>query len=64
MTGTDPAPNHSWLKPLGAWMFREDASTISLGGVTALIQEGVGWPSCVRCLFLWSVNCGAGSIQA
>ena len=27
---------------LGAWMFRVDASTISLGGVTALIRQRVG----------------------
>ncbi len=44
---------------LGAWMFREDASTISLGGVTALIREGVGhavrtlWVVTMHALLAW-----------
>ena len=44
---------------LGAWMFRADASTISLGGVTALIREGVGhavrtlWVVTVHALLAW-----------
>lgn len=46
---------------LGAWMFRADASTISLGGVTALIREGVGhavrtlWVVTMHALFAWLV---------
>jgi uncharacterized protein (DUF2062 family) len=44
---------------LGAWMFRADASTISLGGVTALIREGVGhavrtlWVVTMHALLAW-----------
>lgn len=44
---------------LGAWMFRTDASTISLGGVTALIREGVGhairtlWMVTMHALLAW-----------
>jgi uncharacterized protein (DUF2062 family) len=44
---------------LGAWMFRTDASTISLGGVTALIREGVGhairtlWAVTMHALLAW-----------
>ena len=43
----------------GAWMFRADASKISLGGVTALIREGVGhaagtfWVVTMRALVAW-----------
>jgi uncharacterized protein (DUF2062 family) len=46
---------------LGAWMFRADASAISLGGVTALIQEGVGhairtlWVVTMHALLAWLV---------
>ena len=44
---------------LGAWIFRADASTISLGGVTALIREGVGhairtlWVVTMHALLAW-----------
>jgi len=44
---------------LGAWMFRADASTISLSGVTALIREGVGhairtlWVVTMHALVAW-----------
>jgi uncharacterized protein (DUF2062 family) len=44
---------------LGARMFRADASTISLGGVTALIREGVGhtvrtlWVVTMQALLAW-----------
>ena len=44
---------------LGAWMFRADASTILLGGVTALIREGVGhairtlWVVTMHALLAW-----------
>ena len=44
---------------LGAWMFRVDASTISLGGVTALIREGIGhavrtlWVVTMHALLAW-----------
>jgi hypothetical protein len=44
---------------LGAWMFRADASTISLGGVTTLIREGVGhaistlWVVTMHALLAW-----------
>ena len=44
---------------LGAWMFGTDASTISLGGVTALIREGVGhairtlWVVTMHALLAW-----------
>ena len=44
---------------LGAWMFRADASTISLAGVTALIREGVGhairtlWVVTMHALVAW-----------
>ena len=44
---------------LGAWMFRAEASTISLGGVTALIREGVGhairtlWVVTMHALLAW-----------
>ncbi len=46
---------------LGAWMFRADASTISLGGVTALIRVGVGhairtlWVVTMHALLAWLV---------
>jgi hypothetical protein len=46
---------------LGAWMFRADASTISLGGVTALIREDVGhairtlWVVTMHALLAWLV---------
>lgn len=46
---------------LGAWMFRADASAISLGGVTALIREGVGhairtlWVVTMHALLAWLV---------
>jgi uncharacterized protein (DUF2062 family) len=46
---------------LGAWMFRADASAISLGGVTALIREGVGhairtlWVVTMHALIAWLV---------
>lgn len=46
---------------LGAWMFRADASTISLGGVTALIREGMGhairtlWVVTMHALLAWLV---------
>jgi len=46
---------------LGAWMFRGDASAISLGGVTALIREGVGqaiqtlWVVTMHALLAWLV---------
>jgi len=46
---------------LGAWMFRADASTISLGGVTAVIREGVGhairtlWVVTMHALLAWLV---------
>jgi uncharacterized protein (DUF2062 family) len=46
---------------LGAWMFRVDASTISLGGVTALIREGIGhavrtlWVVTMHALLAWLV---------
>jgi uncharacterized protein (DUF2062 family) len=46
---------------LGAWLFRADASTISLGGVTALIREGVGhairtlWVVTMHALLAWLV---------
>jgi uncharacterized protein (DUF2062 family) len=46
---------------LGAWMFRADVSTISLGGVTALIREGVGhavrglWVVTMHALLAWLV---------
>ena len=44
---------------LGAWMFRADASTISLGGVAALIREGVWhairtlWVVTMHALLAW-----------
>ena len=44
---------------LGAWMFRADASTMSLNGVKALIREGVGqavrtlWVVTMHALFAW-----------
>jgi len=44
---------------MGAWMFRADASEISLGGVTALIREGVGhairtlWVVTMHALLAW-----------
>ena len=44
---------------MGAWMFRADASAISLGGVTALIREGVGhairtlWVVTMHALLAW-----------
>jgi len=44
---------------MGAWMFRADASTISLRGVTALIREGVGhairtlWVVTMHALLAW-----------
>ena len=44
---------------MGAWMFRADVSTISLGGVTALIHEGVGqavrtlWVVTMHALVAW-----------
>jgi len=44
---------------LGAWMFRADASTIALGGVAALIREGVGqavrtlWVVTMHALVAW-----------
>jgi len=44
---------------LGAWMFRVDASAISLGGVRALIREGVGhairalWVVTMHALLAW-----------
>ena len=44
---------------LGAWMFRVDASTVSLSGVKALIQEGVGhairtlWMVTMHALVAW-----------
>ena len=44
---------------LGAWMFRPDASTMSLNGVKALIREGVGqavrtlWVVTMHALFAW-----------
>jgi uncharacterized protein (DUF2062 family) len=47
---------------LGAWMFRADASTISLGAVTALIREGVGhairtlWVVTMHALLAWLVS--------
>ena len=46
---------------LGAWLFRADASAISLGGVTALIREGVGhairtlWVVTMHALLAWLV---------
>jgi uncharacterized protein (DUF2062 family) len=46
---------------LGAWMFRADVSTISLGGVTALIREGVRhavrtlWVVTMHALLAWLV---------
>jgi len=46
---------------LGACMFRADASTISLGGVTAVIREGVGhairtlWVVTMHALLAWLV---------
>ena len=46
---------------LGGWMFRADVSTISLGGVTALIREGVGhavqtlWVVTMHALVAWLV---------
>ncbi len=46
---------------LGAWMFQADASTISLGGVTALIRDGVGhairtlWVVTMHALLAWLV---------
>jgi uncharacterized protein (DUF2062 family) len=46
---------------LGAWMFQVDASTISLGGVTALIRQGVGhavrtlWVVTMHALLAWLV---------
>lgn len=46
---------------LGAWMFRADASTISLSGVVALIREGVGhairtlWVVTIHALLAWLV---------
>jgi uncharacterized protein (DUF2062 family) len=46
---------------LGAWMFRADASTISLAGVTALIREGVWhairtlWVVTLHALLAWLV---------
>lgn len=39
---------------LGAWMFRADASTVSLGGVLALIREGVG--QAVRALWIVTIH--------
>ena len=47
---------------LGAWMFRADASTLSLGGVAALIREGVGhairtlWVVTMHALLAWLVS--------
>lgn len=46
---------------LGAWMFRADASTISLGAVAVLIREGVGhavrtlWVVTMHALLAWLV---------
>lgn len=46
---------------LGAWMFRADASIISLGGVAVLIREGVGhavrtlWVVTMHALLAWLV---------
>jgi len=46
---------------LGAWIFRADASKISLGGVTALIHQGVGqairalWVVTMHALVAWLV---------
>jgi uncharacterized protein (DUF2062 family) len=46
---------------LGAWMFRADVSTMSLGGVTAVIREGVRhavrtlWVVTMHALLAWLV---------
>ena len=46
---------------MGAWMFRADVSTISLGGVKALIRESVGhairtlWVVTMHALLAWLV---------
>jgi len=46
---------------LGAWMFRADASSISLDGVRTLIREGVGhairtlWVVTIHALLAWLV---------